>query len=81
MGTTTSKKRYIVCKILNRKNAKRRELTRFNAECDGEAISHFEHTYKRMAAAAKVPFNVELLTGDWQHLAGYTYKEELKEEN
>lgn len=80
METAACKKRYVVCKILNRKNAKRRELTRFNAENDEEAVKHFEHTYERMAAAAKVPFNVELLTGDWQHLAGYTYKE-LKEEN
>lgn len=65
------RKRYIVAKKLNRVNARRTELTRFRADNDDAAITHYNYTYGRMTKAPnKVNFRTELLTGDWRHLAG-----------
>lgn len=73
-----NKKRYIVAKKLNRSNARRTELTRFFANNDNEAITHYNYSYGRMSKNYhNLNFRTELLTGDWRHLAG----EDLAQEN
>ena len=71
------KKRYIVARKLNRANARRTELTRFYADNDDEAIIHYNYAYGRMSKSYNiVNFRTELLTGDWQHLAGDNLSQE-----
>lgn len=75
--------RYIICKALNRKNARRKELTRFYAKDNAGAIKHFEAYYWHNTDMLndKKPYRLELLTGDWRHLAGYNLKNNnLKED-
>lgn len=75
--TDKKKKRYIVAKKLNRSNARRTELTRFYADNDDEAIIHYNYAYGRMSKSYNiVNFRTELLTGDWQHLAGDNLSQE-----
>ena len=62
--------KYIICFKLKRRNARRKEWVRFDAENEKEAKKEFtEQVYLFGENATK---NYELLTGDWKHICFYT---------
>ena len=82
MEENKKRKRYIVCRKLNRANARRTELTRFYAADDNEAIIHYNYAYGRMSKSYNhLNYRTELLTGDWRHLAGDELTQDDKEDN
>ena len=62
--------RYIICKKLHRKNARRKEELRLCRTEEKYAISSFEMYVKGQGNLDK--YDYELLTGDWRHVAFYT---------
>ena len=73
--------KYIICFKLKRRNARRKEWKRFEAENEKEAKKEFlGQVYLFGDENTK---NYELVTGDWKHICFYNYdmiKELTKEE-
>ena len=62
--------RYIICKKLHRKNARRKEDWRATFASEEIAIENFKCRVMYNADVDK--YDYELLTGDWNHIAFYT---------
>ena len=62
--------RYIICKKLHRKNARRKEDLRMTFASEEIAIENFKNRVMYNADLDK--YDYELLTGDWRHIAFYT---------
>ncbi|MBO7695004.1 MAG: hypothetical protein J6T10_20490 [Methanobrevibacter sp.] len=58
--------KYIICFKLKRRNARRKELMRFDEENEVFAKNHFRYIVKTKGDINKM--NYELLTGDWKHI-------------
>ena len=60
--------KYIICFKLKRRNARRKELKRFDAKNEKEAKKEFAGQIYLFGEETK---NYELLTGDWKHICFY----------
>lgn len=61
--------RYIIAYRLKRKNARRKEYSKFDATDEFIAIKQFESYIKDRQEKFEEPSKVwELLTGDWKHI-------------